>query len=168
MKKFMAMVLVLMMMAMFAGSAMACEGQGYWSTQVQVTGDANLRTGPGLGYKVLDTMYVGETAAYLGNPVCDERGVTWYNVCFEGTVGWVSSVYATLNTMRLCYVVGVSGDSNVRTGAGLSYNSLGTLRQGDAATFLGNQRLDERGVVWYNVSFNGCSAWVSSRYTTLY
>ena len=166
MKKVMAMVLAVMMMVLFAGSALACDG--YWYTLVRVNGDANLRMGPGLGYQVLDTMYRGESAAYLGNPVTDDRGVVWYNVQFEGATGWVSSVYAYLDTQRMTHVASISGDSNVRTGAGLGYDVIGTLRQGESVAYLGNTHMDERGVVWYNVSFGGCSAWVSSRYTTTY
>lgn len=141
---------------------------GFWYTQAYMNGDAYLRTGPGLCYATADTLYCGERALYLGNSCYDDRGVEWYNVQFEGNSGWVSSVYACLSTQRMRYVEGSTGKSNVRTGPGLDYKSLGTLHKGESATYLGNTSVDERGVVWFNVCFNGKNSWVSSRYTVLY
>lgn len=136
---------------------------------VEAEGDVNLRSGPGLGYAILDTMFTGETASYLGVSSTDERGVTWYNVQFDGLSGWVSSTWATLTGNQADYGVvrGVSGDSNVRTGPGLGYSSFGCLYNGEAADYLGNSSVDERGVAWYNIQFEGQSGWVSSRYTAL-
>lgn len=155
-----------------ANTNSASSGASFWNTGVIiVNGDANVRSGPGLGYSILNTMFKGETATYLGSTSYDERGVLWYNVSFEGDNGWVSSVYASLTGMSVTcysYVKGVSGDSNVRTGPGLGYKSIGTLHKGDTATYLGNDSVDERGVTWYNISFNGSNAWVSEKYTGLY
>lgn len=161
--------------ATYGAGANASSGSvsfGFWNTgSVTVSGNVNVRSGPGLGYSILKTMYKGETATYLGNTSYDERGVLWYNVSFEGATGWVSSIYASLSggsASYYSYVQGSSGNSNVRTGPGLGYKSIGTLHKGDTATYLGNQSVDERGVTWYNISFNGSNAWVSSRYTTLH
>ena len=63
------------------------------------------------------------------------------------------------------YIEGDDGKSNVRTGPGLGYKSLGVLRRGDDARYLHETSVDERGVVWYKIRWNGHSAWVSSRYT---
>lgn len=155
---------------------------GYAAGSVYATGNAYVRSGPGLNYSQLTTMSSGNYATYLGNTSYDSRGVAWYNVSFNGYTGWVSSTYASLNgsysysapsysgsySTYGSYVVGTSGDSNVRTGPGLGYTSIGCLYQGQSASFLGNTSIDERGVAWYNVSFNGSTGWVSSRYTTLY
>lgn len=148
---------------------------------VCATGSAYVRSGPGLNYSQLTTMHKGDYATYLGTTSYDSRGVAWYNVSFNGYTGWVSSTYANLSgsysysgnysgsySTYGSYVVGTSGDSNVRTGPGLGYTSVGCLYQGQSASYLGNTSIDERGVAWYNVSFNGSSVWVSSRYTTLY
>ena len=59
----------------------------------------------------------------------------------------------------------VTGDTNVRTGPGLKYRSIGVLHKGDETRYLGKHATDDRGVVWYKVDWNGRSAWVSSRYT---
>ena len=59
----------------------------------------------------------------------------------------------------------VTGNTNVRTGPGLKYRSIGVLKKGDETRYLGKSSTGERGVVWYKVDWNGRSAWVSSRYT---
>ena len=63
------------------------------------------------------------------------------------------------------YIEGDNGKSYVRTGPGLDYKSLGVLHRGDDARYLHETAIDERGVLWYKIRFNGKSAWVSSRYT---
>lgn len=65
------------------------------------------------------------------------------------------------------YVYASDGDSNVRTGPGLSYATIGSIKKGGGATYLGQSRADDRGVTWYNVDYKGKSGWVSSKYTTL-
>ena len=58
-----------------------------------------------------------------------------------------------------------AGKSHVRTGPGLGYKSIGILHRGDDAKYLHETAIDERGVLWYKILWNGRSAWVSSRYT---
>ena len=60
---------------------------------------------------------------------------------------------------------GESGKSNVRTGPGLDFKSIGTLHKGEEARYLGKSTTDERGVVWYKIDWKGRGAWVSSMYT---
>lgn len=67
----------------------------------------------------------------------------------------------------ITYVKGVSGDSNVRTGPGLSYDSIGALKKGQSAEYLDESSIDDRGVAWYCIYFNGRNGWVSSKYTEL-
>jgi uncharacterized protein YraI len=94
----------------------------------------------------------------------------------NGKEGWVSSGYASLSGYSggVSYssssgtVVATDGDTNVRTGPGLSYSQLGTLYRGSSATYLGDSSVDDRGVRWYKVRYNGKTGWVSSKYTTLY
>ena len=63
------------------------------------------------------------------------------------------------------YISGDDGKSNVRTGPGRDYKSIGVLHRGEDARFLGDTASDERGVVWYKIRWNGRDAWVSSMYT---
>ena len=63
------------------------------------------------------------------------------------------------------YIEGDTGKSNVRTGPGKQYKSIGTLHRGESAKYLGRTSTDERGVVWYAIRWDGHDAWVSSMYT---
>ena len=73
-------------------------------------------------------------------------------ICLSATALAASSVY-------------ISGDANVRTGPGLDYKSIGVLHRGEDAAYLGETSIDERGVIWYKIRWDGRSAWVSSMYT---
>lgn len=153
-----------------------------YGTGVHITGKCNVRSGPSLSHNSIGTAYVGDVLTGTGSISTDSRGIAWYSVSYKGNAGWVSSVYASIDYSGSFFdspssysgsysggtVRGTSGDSHVRTGPGLGYGKLGVLYQGSSATFLGNTSVDNRGVVWYNISWNGSSAWVSSRYTTLY
>lgn len=153
--------------------------ENYSAGSVYATANAYVRSGPGLTYTQLTGMETGSYATYLGNTSYDSRGVAWYNISFNGYTGWVSSAYTTLSggytsdffggftSTYGSYVVATNGDSNVRSGPGLGYTSIGGLSLGDSAPYLGDSSVDERGVTWYNISYNGRSAWVSSRYTSL-
>ena len=66
---------------------------------------------------------------------------------------------------RSRYIEGDNGKSNVRTGPGLGYRSIGVLHRGEDAQYLGRTAVDDRGVVWYKIRYKGRDAWVSSRYT---
>ena len=63
------------------------------------------------------------------------------------------------------YIEGDDGKSNVRSGPGLQYKSLGVLHVGEDARFLGKTSTDDRGIPWYKIKWNGGEGWVSSRYT---
>lgn len=65
------------------------------------------------------------------------------------------------------YVLGDDGRSNVRTGPGLDYDSIGILYDGDTAEYTGKSAIDDRGVRWYQIHWRGRKAWVSSRYTSV-
>lgn len=150
-------------------------------------GDSNIRSGPGLDYSTIGSMAKGSGAPYLNESSIDDRGVAWYKIDYNGKTGWVSSRYTTLrsgtwsggttsvsssaqssNSSGKSYVKGTSGKSNLRTGPGLSYSEVGVLHKGETASFLNETSTDDRGVIWYKVSFEGKTCWVSSKYTTLY
>ena len=59
-------------------------------------GSTKVRTGPGLGYAEIGTLYQGNSLTYLGDTSVDGRGVPWYRVSYRGGSGWVSSRYTTL------------------------------------------------------------------------
>ena len=63
------------------------------------------------------------------------------------------------------YIEGDNGKSFIRTGPGLDYKSIGVLHVDEDARFLGETSIDDRGILWYKIKWNGREAWVSSRYT---
>ena len=42
------------------------------------------------------------------------------------------------------------------------------ISRGGTATYLDDYSVDERGVTWYKISYNGGTGWVSSRYCELH
>ena len=46
-------------------------------------------------------------------------------------------------------------------------SKLGTAHGGDDLKYRGKMSTDSRGVMWYAVTFNGDSGWVSSKYSYL-
>ena len=132
-------------------------------------GDVNIRSTPSLTGRDLGTMYEGETATYLGQSSTDDRGVVWYYVNHDGTVGWVSSRYSKLygGASSTRYVQAEGGNVNVRQTPELTGKNLDTMYDGEYATYLNQSSTDDRGVVWYYVNYDGAIGWVSSRYARL-
>lgn len=156
------------------------------SKYVRTTGDINVRALPDKTSTILGTLGKGSTATYLGEESRDYRGVIWYKIDYKGNIGWVSSVYSELSNSGSPStskpssssssssgnatgqrVTAVDGNLNVRTGPGLSYKDIGTIKEGNSASYLGKSSVDERGVTWYYVNFNGKKGWVSSKWGKL-
>ena len=141
-----------------------------------------VRTGPGLDYKIVDSLAPNTYHEWGGDVVYDNRGVAWYSVYYGtyGTFGWVSSLHANMvsnqhygneDARNGAYSNGTSvyatSDVNVRTGPGKDYGSIGTLYSGQSADFTGFKQNDSRGVTWYQINFYGSSGWVSSKYAQI-
>lgn len=134
---------------------------------VEATGSVNVRRGAGLGYSSLGTVEKGTRLTYLNSSSVDERGVIWYLVRYNAsTQGWVSSVYSRLVNLDQ-WVTATDGQTYIRSEGNLSGKGLGVLPKGASATYLNQSSVDERGVAWYRVRYDGVTGWVSSRYTTL-
>lgn len=166
----------------YAGSGSTGSGStaGYVRAE---NGNVNIRNIPKLTGSDLGTIPRGNTARYLGQISTDDRGVDWYYVNYNGIVGWVSSRYSgftggsssssgsssSLPSFGVSsgYVMAEGGNVNVRSSASLNGRDLATIYEGNTATYLGQRSVDDRGVVWYYVNYNGTTGWVSSRYSTL-
>jgi len=79
-------------------------------------------------------------------------------VCILMLVGCTSALAATVTA---------TGDVYVRFGPGLDYSALTSIDEGEVASYLGSTAVDERGVTWFKVFYDGCTGWVSSRYSEL-
>ncbi len=140
---------------------------------IVATGMVNLRKGAGLGYAVLGTAAKGDTFSGKGSAV-DSRGVRWYKVSYDGGTAWISSKYSKIGSSSSSgesstgsgKTIVATGMVNLRKGAGLGYAVLGTAAKGD--TFSGKgSAVDSRGVRWYKVSYDGGTAWISSKYSKI-
>ena len=161
-KIFVSILAMLLIAAMLMGTAMA-------AAYVETTGQVNLRSGPGLNYKDIGTVNKGTTLSYLDQYSTDTRGVIWYKVMYKNSSAWISSKYSDLYGASVVpYLYATDGKSYIRSAPNLNGKIITTLQRGDAAEFLGASSVDERGVTWYRVSFNGKTGWVSSRYTDVY
>ena len=168
-------LVIALLLAIVPASALA-------EAYLEATGErVNVRSGPGNSYTDLYTLVRGETVTYTGESAYDSAGVKWYKVQYYsyGT-GWVSSAYSTvygdpgsassgsLPILSLSYVQAEGGDVNIRSTPSLTGRDLGTMFEGEVATYLNQSSTDDRGVVWYYVNYDGAIGWVSSRYSSLY
>ena len=69
-------------------------GKGNGGSFIKTTGNVYVRKGPGLDYGIITSLPSGTIISYLGSTKKDDRGVAWYKVNCNGSVGWVSSKYA--------------------------------------------------------------------------
>ena len=166
-------VIAALVIAVMVVSGIAALAEGL----IRTTGTVNLRAGAGLGYAKRDTISRGETLKY-DKVSRDGRGVTWYRVTRAGKTGWASSRYSVQvngGVKALSASVADAEDSVVtaisavyiRKGPGLGYDAVNGMQKGRTAAYLNEKHVDERGVTWYKVKFNGSTGWVSSKYAKL-
>lgn len=156
MKKTLAVVLMAVMVLTVASAA-------YAAVNIYTTGKVNLRKGPGPAYASVVHIPKGTNLTATSRWL-DDRGVQWYKVEYKGKTGWISSVYA-----KYGYAPGTkdtviaTGNTHIRSKAGLNGAKLGTLHKGNYALYLNKSSEDDRGVQWYKIYYNGLTGWVSSK-----
>ena len=137
---------------------------------IHVTGDSNVRSGPSLDNKTLGSVKKGSNLDYAFDNAYDDRGVEWYKIYYSGGTAWISSKYSEMvdgSGSRGGRTVQALGDVTVRTRPNLEAGSLGTLKKGSYADYLGESATDDRGVRWYMIDYKGDEGWVSGRYAEL-
>jgi len=80
------------------------------------------------------------------------------------------AILALMLTLALCSgalasTVVVTGDANARSNPSLNGYKLGVVTQGSWLTYRNVYSVDDRGVMWYGIIFDGEEAWISSRYS---
>lgn len=154
-------VAIAILMSAFASLALA------ESAYVEATGRVNVRRGASLDDRVLGAVEKGTRLTYREESETDDRGVVWYKVRYNSTTdGWISSRYSKLVNYDQ-KVTATGGQTYIRSEGSLYGNRLGVLPKGESATYLNESEVDDRGVAWYRVSYDGVKGWVSSRYTRL-
>jgi uncharacterized protein YraI len=116
-------------------------------TAIVVTGNLNIRTGPGAGYSAITSVPYGTTLTLVGR----NADGTWVKVRMSnGTEGWVNASYLTTSVpvSSLPIVDGSSGSGtptavvttgalNVRSGPGTQYGAITVIYQGAQVTLIG-------------------------------
>jgi N-acetylmuramoyl-L-alanine amidase len=133
----------------------------------------NVRSGPGTGYAVIDSLSTGDQGEVIDGPV-NADGYTWYevNYSFGGYSGWVAGEflsYAGGGGIGIGDNVTVTTDHlNVRSGPGTGYAVIDSLNTGDRGVVLDGPT-SANGYTWYeiNYSFGGYSGWVAGEYLVL-
>ena len=162
MKKRFAIIISAVMIAifcLFSVSALA-------DMSVTTTARLNLRTAPGTEYVSQGIVGKGVTLNVYETGK-DSKGITWYRVTSSGKTGWICASYTRQAEIVAPSKVKLSGDAHIRSGAGLGYASVGIIKKNAEATYLNAASVDNRGVVWYKISYSGKTGWVSSKYAAL-
>ena len=158
-KKVLAVLLVLATIFALSTAALA-SGKTLYATAT-----VNLRKGAGLDYSVIRTLHKNDAMTQLESAK-DGRGVIWYKVKLEnGKTGWVSSKYISDKPVGKASIT-LTGKVNLRKEANKESKSLKTVPSGTVLSFTKTAK-DGRGVVWYKVSYNGSTGWVSSKYAKI-
>ena len=80
------------------------------------------------------------------------------------------AILALMLALSLCCgalagTVVVTGNANARSNPSLNGYKLGVVTEGSWLTYRDVYSVDDRGVMWYGITFDGEDAWISSRYS---
>lgn len=173
MKKLFALILALLLIgaAALADSFVLAVADPTW-----------VRSSPGLGDNIVDSLVRGNTYKWGGNVSYDSRGIAWYDVWYgAGKYGWISSLHGNLidsetgdthNDTSVAIGNGTSiranSEVNVRSGPGTEYAIIGTMVAGETADYTGTSKKASNGKLWYQINYYNSLGWVSAGLTSIY
>lgn len=151
---------------LLAALLLAAGATALATTYLYTTASTNVRLGPDLNAEILATLKEGTKLVYSEEDHVDGRGVVWHRVKYNNKDGWISSKYTSFSPSGKAggAEIVATGDCNIRSGPGLDYRSMGTLKKGASLDYLGKSSVDSRGVLWYKVDYDGDEGWISSKY----
>ena len=133
--------------------------------------DVNLRSGPGLGYRVLTLMPAGATISVTG-----DASEGWYPVRYENVDGWAYAEYVAIGgtaqgSAATTGGAGVRGTAtvvtnllNLRGGPGTSYSVVAQLPYGTTVQVVGDPQAGD-GRTWVEVVAKGSGqGWVAAEF----
>lgn len=137
------------------------------STASVTTGALNVRSGPGVGYSISSTVYLGQVVTLLAR----NSDSSWVKVqTVTGLQGWVSTAYIQtaitisslpeIATPSLNAVGWINtGAANMRSGPSLEFTSIATVGLGTSVTLIGRNSSGS----WLNVQLaNGTKGWINA------
>ncbi len=146
--------------ALFAALICLSSFAALADTAVVTTGDVHMRNGVGTGCASLAV--IGRNTRLCADSIAlDHRNVAWYRVSYNGRTGWISSAY-TAPDAAAGYVT-TTGKVYLRRGAGTDYAAVTSIAKNATLSFNRTAK-DERGVIWFHVTYGSASGWISSIY----
>ena len=128
-----------------------------------------VRSGAGTNYSKLGYLKKGKTFTITGTAK-DKSGATWYKLKYNSKNGYVAAKYVNIKQASVTNVSDTKGTVatkkdplTVRSGPGSSYSKIGTVAKGKTFNVTGKST-DKSGVVWYRLTYNGKTGYVSSLY----
>lgn len=134
-----------------------------------ISEELNLRSGPGLAYRVLAVMPAGTAVSITG-----EESEGWYPVRYNNLDGWAYAEYISIGgantaaatpggTTRGAATV-VTSLLNMRSGPGVSYGVVAQLAYGTTVQIVGDPKAGD-GRTWLEVAARGKGqGWVAAEY----
>jgi uncharacterized protein YraI len=131
-----------------------------------VSESLNLRSGPGLGHRILAVMPAGSVVALTG-----EATEGWYPVRYNNLTGWAFGQYLAIGGEAPVATSGgrdtatvITSQLNLRSGPGLSYSVVARLSYGTTVELLGGAQSAD-GYNWLEVLTKSMQrGWVAANY----
>ena len=118
------------------------------------TDNVYIRTGAGPENPTLNTLAKGSIIVPT-DAVQGSDGLTWYKITYNGTTAYIRYDYVSGGTSN---TTGLSGNAairlnstNMRSGAGLSFQVVGRLNKNTIVTILSTST-DSNGTIWYRIT----------------
>jgi uncharacterized protein YgiM (DUF1202 family) len=149
------------------------SGTFAFGDKVEVATDRlNLRFAPGADSEVLYVLVTGDQGTITGPPRALD-GYVWYEAQFDGgRAGFVAGEFLQLTDGGGQFSAGdavqvATDDLNLRSGAGLSYDVLAVLSNGDGAVVVDGPVAND-GYDWYQINLDsGGGGWVAGDFLQL-
>ncbi|MDR0897954.1 MAG: SH3 domain-containing protein [Oscillospiraceae bacterium] len=121
----------------------------------------NIRTGAGTGYGILGKLTKGALVSPADYEVGSD-GMIWYLFSFNGRTGYIRADYLSGSVLSSGLTGNVAiraGGTNVRTGAGETFRSVGQLARDTVVTIVGSGS-DSKSQLWFRITVGGTSGYV--------
>mgnify|MGYP001554135252 CR=1 FL=1 len=131
---------------------------------VKVNSFLNVRSGPGTEYDVIREAKNGEYVYIVNSSIAEWYGIDDY---YTGDTSWVSRDFVVTRELEAVCIANTY--LNVRQSPSTSAKIVGKLQGGKEVSIIGDfEPANEPGAYWYQIVFNGTSAWVSADYIEAY
>ncbi len=124
----------------------------------------NLRSGPGTGYSILESLQNNQALQVTGVPT-SAGGYAWYPVIrLSGPSGYVAGAYFRGGIFQEDYATVVDGPLNLRASASTSGTIRTTMPTGASVYVEYAAPVYSGGQTWFSVTYNGITGWAAGAY----